>query len=189
MAGRIGTFLLTAEKSAGRIAEQVRHLRHSTVQLVDTLPAGEIATLRRLAPQVTVVTVIHVLDPDSIGKAIKSAQASDALLLDSGNPNLAAKELGGTGRTHDWEASKSRVTHDPKQRKAPTSGAFLKAGDGTRTRDPQLGRPLGPAAACSLLLRNRLTMWVSVSAQVARAHADAAPNTQVLAERLHPATC
>jgi phosphoribosylanthranilate isomerase len=26
----------------------------------------------------------------------------DALLLDSGNPAAAVKQLGGTGRTHDW---------------------------------------------------------------------------------------
>ena len=30
----------------------------------------------------------------------------DALLLDSGNPSLAVKELGGTGRTHDWKLSR-----------------------------------------------------------------------------------
>ena len=105
MAGRIETFLLTAEKSARRIAEQVRDLRPSTVQLVDTVPAGQIATLRRLAPKATVVSVVHVLGPDAISKAIESAKVSHALLLDSGNPTLAVKELGGTGRTHDWETS------------------------------------------------------------------------------------
>ena len=31
----------------------------------------------------------------------------DALLLDSGNPNLQVKELGGTGRTHDWNVSQA----------------------------------------------------------------------------------
>ncbi len=30
----------------------------------------------------------------------------DTLLLDSGNPRLAVKELGGTGRVHDWEQSR-----------------------------------------------------------------------------------
>lgn len=30
----------------------------------------------------------------------------DALLLDSGNPNLQVKELGGTGRTHNWTLSR-----------------------------------------------------------------------------------
>jgi phosphoribosylanthranilate isomerase len=30
----------------------------------------------------------------------------NALLLDSGNPALAVKELGGTGRVHDWRLSR-----------------------------------------------------------------------------------
>ena len=30
----------------------------------------------------------------------------DAVLLDSGNPSLAVKELGGTGRVHDWSLSR-----------------------------------------------------------------------------------
>jgi phosphoribosylanthranilate isomerase len=30
----------------------------------------------------------------------------DAILLDSGQPQLAIKQLGGTGRTHDWAVSR-----------------------------------------------------------------------------------
>jgi phosphoribosylanthranilate isomerase len=30
----------------------------------------------------------------------------NAILLDSGNPSAAVKELGGTGRVHDWELSR-----------------------------------------------------------------------------------
>ena len=30
----------------------------------------------------------------------------DAILLDSGNPNLKVKELGGTGRVHNWKLSR-----------------------------------------------------------------------------------
>jgi phosphoribosylanthranilate isomerase len=30
----------------------------------------------------------------------------NAILLDSGNQSLAIKELGGTGRTHDWSLSR-----------------------------------------------------------------------------------
>ncbi len=33
----------------------------------------------------------------------------DALLLDSGNPRLPVKVLGGTGRTHDWSVSRQVV--------------------------------------------------------------------------------
>jgi phosphoribosylanthranilate isomerase len=31
----------------------------------------------------------------------------DAVLLDSGNQSLPIKELGGTGRTHDWSLSRA----------------------------------------------------------------------------------
>ena len=50
--------------------------------------------------------VIHVIDHDSVTEAIEISAHVDALLLDSGNPNLAIKELGGTGRKHDWNLSK-----------------------------------------------------------------------------------
>ena len=39
-------------------------------------------------------------------EAITAAGHVDALLLDSGNPSLPTKELGGTGRTHDWNVSR-----------------------------------------------------------------------------------
>jgi phosphoribosylanthranilate isomerase len=37
----------------------------------------------------------------------------DALLLDSGNQSLPVKELGGTGRTHDWSVSRRIVEAAP----------------------------------------------------------------------------
>ena len=41
--------------------------------------------------------------------AVSVAGGVDALLLDSGNQKLAVKELGGTGRTHDWRISRKIV--------------------------------------------------------------------------------
>jgi phosphoribosylanthranilate isomerase len=38
--------------------------------------------------------------------AVKIAPEVDAILLDSGNPSLQIKELGGTGRVHDWSISR-----------------------------------------------------------------------------------
>jgi phosphoribosylanthranilate isomerase len=52
------------------------------------------------------VQVIHVIDEKSVDLAIKISEHVDALLLDSGNPNLKIKELGGTGRVHDWKLSR-----------------------------------------------------------------------------------
>ena len=51
------------------------------------------------------VQVIHVIDQSSVNTALKITLHIDSLLLDSGNPNLEIKELGGTGRTHNWELS------------------------------------------------------------------------------------
>ena len=53
--------------------------------------------------------MIHVLDDDSVAEALAIAPHVDALLLDSGNPKLAVKELGGTGRTHNWSLSRRIV--------------------------------------------------------------------------------
>jgi len=52
------------------------------------------------------VQVIHVIDEHSVDEAIRIAESVDAILLDSGNPSLKIKELGGTGRVHNWELSR-----------------------------------------------------------------------------------
>ena len=57
-------------------------------------------------PGVSIVPVVHVVDDHALEEARAAAQAADALLLDSGNPSKAVKELGGTGRTHDWAVSR-----------------------------------------------------------------------------------
>ena len=52
------------------------------------------------------VQVIHVIGEESIAEAITVCPFVDALLLDSGNPNLDIKVLGGTGNRHDWTISR-----------------------------------------------------------------------------------
>jgi phosphoribosylanthranilate isomerase len=52
------------------------------------------------------VQVIHVTSEESVTQAEDVAPYVDALLLDSGNATLAVKELGGTGRVHDWSLSR-----------------------------------------------------------------------------------
>ncbi len=76
------------------------------MQIVDRLLHGTYAELRAGMPGVAVVQVIHVKGTESIGEADEVAPHVDAVLLDSGNPTLAAKELGGTGRVHDWRISR-----------------------------------------------------------------------------------
>ena len=44
--------------------------------------------------------------PESIKEAVRVAPHVDGILLDSGNQSLPVKELGGTGRIHDWNLSR-----------------------------------------------------------------------------------
>ena len=106
---KVETFLLTSCTSANDIAQQHDTAQTSTIQMVDGLPLSEIHLLRKLRPKVRLVQVIHVIDEQNIAEAIKASEIVDALLLDSGNPNLEIKELGGTGRTHNWKISRAIV--------------------------------------------------------------------------------
>lgn len=105
----VATFLLTSLTETDAIIAQHQRCRTSTIQLVDALTRGTHADLRRALPGIRLVQVIHVLNDASVAEALAAAPHVDALLLDSGNPNLAVKELGGTGRTHNWALSRRIV--------------------------------------------------------------------------------
>jgi phosphoribosylanthranilate isomerase len=101
------TFLLTCLVQADAIAAQQRRCGTTAVQLVDHVEAGELRRLRKLLPGIRLVQVIHVCGPEAVAEARSVAPLVDTILLDSGNPRLAVKELGGTGRVHDWSISRA----------------------------------------------------------------------------------
>ena len=102
----VSSFLLTCRQDAESIIDQQRRLRVNTLQLCDRLPAGTHRELRSALPGVSLVQVVHVTGPEAVDEAIAVAPHVDAVLLDSGNQSLAIKELGGTGRTHDWSLTR-----------------------------------------------------------------------------------
>jgi phosphoribosylanthranilate isomerase len=102
----ISTFLLTCETTAEPIIAQQRYCGTNTLQLVDEVEPGVHAVLRDALPGIKIVQVIHVRDENAVAEARQVSPQVDALLLDSGNPSLATKELGGTGRAHDWAVSR-----------------------------------------------------------------------------------
>ena len=102
----IATFLLTSETKAHSIIEHYKKAKTTTIQIVDALSDRQYKTIREELPKVKLVQVIHVIDDSSIREAVEISEFVDAILLDSGNPNLMIKELGGTGRTHNWDLSK-----------------------------------------------------------------------------------
>jgi len=102
----IATFLLTCEQNVEAIIQQQRRCRTSTVQICDRLAHGSYQDLKHALPGISIVQVIHVSGPESVDEALSVAPEVDAILLDSGNLRLSVKELGGTGRRHDWTLSR-----------------------------------------------------------------------------------
>ncbi|MDQ6758208.1 MAG: phosphoribosylanthranilate isomerase [Bacteroidota bacterium] len=105
----VATFLLTCETSAEKIIAHHKKTFTNTIQIVDELPTEQYAIIRTAIPAIKLVQVIHVIDEGIIEEAIKISEYVDAVLLDSGNPKLAIKELGGTARTHNWKLSRKII--------------------------------------------------------------------------------
>lgn len=105
----IDTFLLTSKQTTNEIIKQLKKCKTNTVQIVDDLLEGNYSDIRAAIPNIKIVQVVHVINETSIKKAVEISEQVDAILLDSGNKNLRVKELGGTGRTHDWKLSRKIV--------------------------------------------------------------------------------
>lgn len=102
----VSSFLLTSKPDTLAIIAQQRRLGVNTIQICDRLQSGTYDDLRQALPGIALVQVIHVTDSDSIKEAVTAAPHVHGLLLDSGNQSLEIKELGGTGKTHNWEISR-----------------------------------------------------------------------------------
>ena len=111
----ISTFLLTSETCPEAVVDHVRITKTSVVQLVDDQVSSDVYhALRAGVPSVRIVQVIHVLDEATIDTAMRAVPYVDALLLDSGAPNASTRELGGTGRVHDWSISRRIIENSIK---------------------------------------------------------------------------
>ncbi|MHA3790603.1 phosphoribosylanthranilate isomerase [Rhizorhabdus wittichii] len=105
----VATFLLTSETTAEAISAHVRATNPSTVQVVSHIDPAESEKLALLEPHVRRVQVIHVEGPEALDLIPAYSPHVHAFLLDSGRPNAAVAELGGTGRAHDWAVSAAFV--------------------------------------------------------------------------------
>ncbi len=152
----VATFLLTSHQDTDVIIEQQRRCRVNTLQLVDALPEGSHAKLRKALPGVSLVQVLHVRDDSTIEEARAVQHDVDALLLDSGNPDLAVKELGGTGRVHNWEVSRQLI-------------------------ERSTYRCFSPAASIRRMPQKRLPRHVPLASTCARAYA---PTTASMPDKL-----
>jgi phosphoribosylanthranilate isomerase len=102
----ITSVLLTSQQSSDKIISQHSRCQTNAIQLCDHLVSGSYADLRQELPGISLIQVIHVSGEESVEEALNIESEVDAILLDSGSKNTVIKELGGTGRSHDWTISK-----------------------------------------------------------------------------------
>lgn len=110
----VETFLLTSRTSGEAIAEHAKFCGTTTIQIVQHIDPGEYPAIIDLLPGVRRVQVIHVENESALDLIEQYQQYVHAFLLDSGRPNAAIAELGGTGRSHDWSVSAAFVRRSPK---------------------------------------------------------------------------
>lgn len=148
---RVATVLLTSRTDPAGIAEQQARCGVGAIQLCDRLAPEALGELRRALPGVMLIQVVHVIGESSLEEAVAAAPLVDALLLDSGRPDLAIKELGGTGRIHDWAVSR-RI------RDGVTVPVFLAGGlqAGNVGRAIEAVRPHGVDVCTGVRTRGRL---------------------------------
>lgn len=108
----VSRFLLTSRLDADGIVSHVARTGVDVVQICDHVDPSVLRAVCDACPA-RVVQVVHVLAEDAEAYAAAAATHAHALLLDSGRPGADFRELGGTGRTHDWSVSARIVARSP----------------------------------------------------------------------------
>jgi len=95
--------LVTTSSKISDIEEIVKTIGARAVQFHDDATTKEISRFKKELPEIKAWKVIHVQDEMAIEDAKLFASVSDAILLDSASHRQG--QIGGTGKTHDWEIS------------------------------------------------------------------------------------
>ena len=105
----VASFLLSCAVRAEDLVAEARQVAPTALQIVDAVEPEVYAALRCHLPALKLVQVLHVTGEGSIDEARRIGGLVDALLLDSGAPQAPVRQLGGTGRVHDWSISRRIV--------------------------------------------------------------------------------
>ena len=108
----VSRFLLSSETEADGLISAATQTGVDSLQIVRHLEPGVLAQVRKSLPHIRLVQVIHVEDETALDRIDAYADQVSAFVLDSGKPSRA--ELGGTGRTHDWDISARFVRRSPR---------------------------------------------------------------------------
>lgn len=105
--------LLTRDQDPAELVRRVVRTRVGVVQICDAVSPEVWAAVRRDAPGVRILQVVHVQGPEALEEAQRVAPHVDAVLLDSGTPQGPNPVYGGSGATHDWQISRQIVQATP----------------------------------------------------------------------------
>lgn len=95
-----------AGRTKGAFPGAARRRTHpTTVQILSPIDPAESSRLAELEPHLRRVQVVHVESRAALEMIPVYGPYVHAFLLDSGRPNAATPELGGTGRPDDWAVS------------------------------------------------------------------------------------
>lgn len=166
----VARFLLTARTGPEAVVAHAAACGVDTVQLVDAVPDATYAALRRALPALRIVQVLHVEGGEAVAEARRVAPMVHAILLDSGRPSAAVRELGGTGRVHDWAVSRRVVAA------VPDTPVFLAGGIGPHNvaEAIRLVRPYGIDLCGAVRTEGRLDAAKLAALVTAMEAADAA---------------
>lgn len=101
----VTTVLLTSRTEVEDIVRQQRRCGVNAIQLCEPLANPDHLALRERLPGISIIRVVHVDGETSVDEALAVGDTVDALLLDTGVREGPDRQLGGTGRTHDWSLS------------------------------------------------------------------------------------
>lgn len=96
----VSSVLVTMPGSPGAVVDLVERVEPDAVQLHGDLPVDDVASVAATV-RTTVLKAVRATDPD----AVRFDEVADALLVDSESDDGG----GGTGRTHDWAATREFV--------------------------------------------------------------------------------
>jgi phosphoribosylanthranilate isomerase len=113
MKGRAHCFLLSSAREAEDLIAEIDFTGADVLQIVDHVDEDVRLAIRAARPDVKIVQVVHMESEASVVWGLQAAHSADMLLLDSGSFAGPVKELGGTGRVHDWTLSRDLVTSAP----------------------------------------------------------------------------
>lgn len=101
--------LATPLIGVGELVDLVKFIGVNTLQLHGESTPSDIIQIKKSLPSIKVIKSLHIIDDSSMVIGKKYIGIADAILLDS--INMATKQIGGTGKTHNWDISK-RIVED-----------------------------------------------------------------------------